>query len=262
MENGSPIEHDLANLRHFYARGIRYITLTHAKDNHISDSSYDTTHTSHGLTAFGKTVIPEMNRLGIMVDVSHISDDAFYDVMKISKAPVIASHSSCRYFTPGWERNMSDDMIKLLASHGGVIMINFGSSFINNDYRIKDSTARAESGKYISAQHWSPEDTLAKAYRKIYSTEHPISHATVQQVAQHIDHAVKLAGIDHVGLGSDFDGVGDSLPIGLQDVSQYPNLIFELLKLGYSKNDVEKICGLNLLRTWSKVANLAQEMQK
>jgi membrane dipeptidase len=261
MENGSPIEHDLANVVYFYKRGIRYITLTHAKDNHISDSSYDTTRTNHGLSAFGKKVVSEMNRVGIMVDVSHISDDAFYDVMKESKAPVIASHSSCRYFTPGWERNMSDGMIRLLASNGGVIMINFGSSFIRNDYRLKDSVARAEIQRYIDTQHWSDEHVLAKAYEKKYREEHPIAHATIAEVARHIDHVVKLVGSDHVGLGSDFDGVGDSLPVGLQDVSQYPNVIYELLKLGYSKKDIEKICGLNLLRVWTKVEKTAKEMQ-
>ncbi len=262
MENGSPIEHDLAHIGYFYKRGIRYITLTHAKDNHISDSSYDTTRTHHGLSAFGKEVVSEMNRQGIMVDVSHVSDHAFYDVIKISKAPVLASHSSCRYFTPGWERNMSDSMITLLAKQGGVIMISFGSSFINDEYRKKDSVARAEIQEYIKENHWEPEDAQAKAYDKKYRAEHPIAHATVREVAAHIDHAVKLAGIDHVGIGSDFDGVGDSLPIGLQDVSQYPNLIYELLKLDYSKSDLQKICGTNLLRVWTKVEKIGKEMQK
>jgi len=135
MENGAPIHGVLANVRYFYDRGIRYITLAHAKDNHISDSSYDTTRTWHGLSPFGKELVAEMNRVGIMVDVSHISDDAFYQVMQLSRAPVIASHSSCRAFTPGFERNMSDDMIRLLASKGGVIMINFGSSFLTEDYQ-------------------------------------------------------------------------------------------------------------------------------
>lgn len=131
MENGSPIEGDLANLQHFYQRGIRYITLTHSKANHISDSSYDENRPAGGLTDFGKKLVEEMNNVGVMVDVSHISDEAFYDVMAITNTPVIASHSSARHFTPGFERNMSDEMIQVLAKNGGVIQINFGSSFIS-----------------------------------------------------------------------------------------------------------------------------------
>jgi membrane dipeptidase len=133
MENGSPIEHDMANVQYFFDRGIRYITLAHARDNHISDSSYDTTHVWRGLSFFGRRLITEMNRVGIMVDVSHISDAAFYEVMNVTKAPVIASHSSCRFFTPGFERNMSDEMITILARQGGVIQINFGSSFLSKE---------------------------------------------------------------------------------------------------------------------------------
>src|SRR5690349_18799242 len=131
MENGSPIEHDLANVRHFYERGVRYITLTHSKDNHISDSSFDDKHTHKGLSEFGKQVVAEMNRVGIMVDVAHVSDDAFTQALEISKVPVIASHSSCRHFTPGFERNASDELIKALAKKNGVIQINFGSGFID-----------------------------------------------------------------------------------------------------------------------------------
>jgi len=260
MENGSPIEHDLKNLRHFYNRGIRYITLAHAKDNHISDSSYDTTHTSHGLSPFGKEVVLEMNRLGIMVDVSHITDEAFYGVMNISKAPVIASHSSCRFFTPGWERNMSDDMIRVLAMNDGVIMINFGSSFINGNYFKRDSTVRADAKKALKEMGIASSDPAAHTFVDHYEKEHPIGfYADVKEVADHIDHVIKLVGVDHVGLGSDFDGVGDSLPTGLKDVSQYPNLIYELLKRNYSKKDIEKICGLNLLRVWTKVEQVAAQ---
>jgi membrane dipeptidase len=260
MENGSPIEHDLENLRHFYQRGIRYITLAHSRDNHISDSSYDTTHTSHGLSPFGEKVVLEMNRLGMMIDVSHITDEAFVNVMAVSKAPVIASHSSCRYFTPGWERNMSDNMIRLLANNGGVIMINFGSSFINDEYRKRDSTVRVSAREALEAAGLSPADPAAHVFIDHYEKEHPVGfYADVKEVAAHIDHVVKLVGVDHVGLGSDFDGVGDSLPTGLKDVSQYPNLIYELLKKGYSKKDIEKICGGNLLRVWSKVEQTASQ---
>ncbi|MBL7994439.1 dipeptidase [bacterium] len=260
MENGSPIEHDLENLRHFYNRGIRYITLAHSKDNHISDSSYDTSRTSHGLSPFGKEVVLEMNRLGIMVDVSHITDEAFYAVMNISQAPAIASHSSCRFFTPGWERNMSDDMIRVLAMNGGVIMINFGSSFINGEYFKRDSTVRTDARKALLATGISSSDPAAHAFVDHYEKEHPIGfYADVKEVADHIDHVVKLVGVNHVGFGSDFDGVGDSLPTGLKDVSQYPNLIYELLKRNYSKEDIQKICGLNLLRVWSKVEQVASQ---
>jgi membrane dipeptidase len=221
MENGSPIEHKLENVAHFQRLGIRYITLAHSKDNHIADSSYEGKHTHRGLSSFGKEVVREMNRVGIMVDVSHISDAAFWQVIELTRAPVIASHSSCRHFTPGWERNMSDEMIQALANKGGVIQINFGSQFL-------DGSIQKERGR---------------SKRR----------ATVEQVADHIDHVVKLVGIDHVGLGSDFDGVGDSLPTGLKDVSEYPNLIEVLLGRGYSDEAIEKICSGNVLRVWEAV---------
>lgn len=261
MENGSPIEHDLKNIQYFYDRGIRYITLTHALDNHISDSSYDTTHVSRGLSFFGRRVVAEMNRVGIMVDVSHISDAAFYEVMNITKAPVVASHSSCRTFTPGFERNMSDDMIKLLAAKGGVIMINFGSSFLTAEYRNREDEGQKEVMAYLKARNLKFSDPEAQAYIEQYRKEHPITMADVSDVAQHIDHVAKLVGIDHVGLGSDFDGVGDSLPTGLKDVSQYPNVIYELLKREYSETDIRKVCGENLLRVWSTIEQRARELR-
>lgn len=261
MENGSAIEHDLRNIRHFYDRGIRYITLTHALDNHISDSSYDTTRTFRGLSFFGRRVVEEMNRVGIMVDVSHVSDDAFYEVMNVSEAPVIASHSSCRFFTPGFERNMSDDMIKLLASRGGIIMINFGSSFLSEDYRVREDEGYKEVMAYLKSRNLTYSDPEAQAYIDKYRKEHPITHADVSDVAKHIDHVVKLVGIDYVGLGSDFDGVGDSLPTGLKDVSEYPNIIYELLKRGYSEKDIRKVCGENLLRVWLAIEQRAKELQ-
>jgi membrane dipeptidase len=259
MENGSPIEGDLKNLRYFYNRGIRYITLAHSKSNHISDSSYDKKRKWNGLSPFGKKVVEEMNKLGIMVDVSHISDSAFYQVMRISTAPAIASHSSCRYFTPGFERNMSDEMIKLLAEKGGVIQINFGSAFIRGDIRKKSNENSNFIAKYIEANNLSGKEAID--FRNKYLKEHHPGYAGIKAVVKHIDHAVKLAGIDHVGLGSDFDGVGDSLPEGLKDVSDYPNLIFELLKLGYSNEDIKKICSGNLLRVWSDVEKIAGELE-
>ncbi len=261
MENGAPIEGKLPNVGHFFNRGIRYITLTHFKDNHISDSATDTTHTWHGLSPFGRRVVAEMNRLGIMVDVSHISDDAFYEVMKISKAPAIASHSSCRYFTPGYERNMSDDMIKLLAKNGGVIQISFGSSFLTEDYRRRETALRNDIKLYLKAHNLTLHDSVGRVYADQYGKDHPLGYAYVKDVVAHIDHVVKLVGVDYVGLGSDFDGVGDELPIGLKDVSQYPNLIAKLLKAGYSDQDIKKICGQNLLRVWSRVDDVAKELQ-
>jgi membrane dipeptidase len=261
MENGTPIEHDLKNVQYFYDRGIRYITLAHALSNHISDSSYDTTHVWRGLSFFGRRLIAEMNRVGIMVDVSHISDDAFYEVMNVTHAPVIASHSSCRFFTPGFERNMSDDMIKLLAKNGGVIQITFGSSFLREDYQKLEAGQGKEVMAYMRDHHLKFGDPDAEPYLKQYRKDHPVTFADVSDVANHIDHAVKLVGVDHVGIGSDFDGVGDSLPTGLKDVSMYPNLIYELLKRGYSDKDIQKIFGGNLLRVWSQVEQRAKELQ-
>ena len=259
MENGSPIEGKIENLAYFYDKGIRYITLAHSKSNHISDSSYDENKKWNGLSPFGKKVIKEMNKLGIMVDVSHISDSAFYQVLEISKAPVIASHSSCRFFTPGWERNMSDKMIKALAKNGGVIQINFGSSFLSGEIRKKINENNAHIKKYIKEKNLTGEE--ATKFRTNYVKENHPGYAGVKDVVAHIDHVVKLVGIDYVGLGSDFDGVGDSLPEGLKDVSEYPNLIYELLKAGYSDKDIEKICSGNILRVWSEVERIAKEKQ-
>lgn len=252
IENGAAIEGELANVSHFYGRGVRYITLTHSTNNRIGDSSYDTNRRWNGLSPFGREVVQEMNRVGIMVDVSHISDSTFYDVMELSEAPVIASHSSCRHFTPGFERNMSDEMIKLLGEKGGVIQINFGSTFLDK----ASQDVRAHMGEYLEKHGLSMKDSAAQAYFEEYTKEHPF-YSTVQRVADHIDRVVELAGIDHVGLGSDYDGVGDSLPEGLKDVSSYPNLIAELLRRGYTEEDIEKICYKNVFRVWSAVEALA-----
>jgi membrane dipeptidase len=253
MENGAPIESDLANVKHFYNRGIRYITLTHSKDNQICDSSYDTTRTWNGLSPFGRTVVQEMNRVGIMVDVAHISDSTFYQVMALSKAPVIASHSSARHFTPGFERNMSDEMIRLLAEKKGVIQINFGSDFL--DKHSQD--VRAHVRQYLKDNNLKADDEEAKAYMtKYYKENSYFSH--VEKVADHIDHVVQLVGIEYVGLGSDYDGVGDSLPEGLKDVASYPNLIAVLLKRGYSEEDIAKICYKNVFRVWNEVEKVAR----
>ena len=256
MENGSPIEGNLKNIKYFHDRGIRYITLTHSKDNHICDSSYDTTQTWGGLSPFGREVVREMNKTGIMVDVSHISDKTFYQVMEISEVPVIASHSSCRHFTPGFERNMNDDMIKLLAEKGGVIQINFGSTFLDSVSRAKGDEIWAKAKEWAVENKLDEDDPRVWDYMIEYGREHPLN-STVSVVADHIDHVIKLVGVDHVGFGSDFDGVGETLPIGLKDASEYPNLIYELLKRGYSEEDIAKICSGNVMRVWQQTEDYA-----
>ena len=254
MENGSPIAGDLANLQHFYDRGIRYVTLAHSLSNHLSDSSYDTNRQWGGLSEFGRESIAAMNRLGIMVDVSHVSDDAFWQIMELSAAPAIASHSSARHFTPGFERNMSDEMIVALAKNGGVIQINFGSTFVNQVSRDYGDARMAAGRAYIAENPELTEAFLYRGYGEIYEKDHgPLPFASIDDVLDHFDHVVKLTSIENVGIGSDFDGVGDSLPIGLKDVSQYPNLVEGLLKRGYSEEDIRKILGENLLRVWEAV---------
>jgi membrane dipeptidase len=259
MENGAPLGNDLANVKYFYDRGIRYITLTHGKDNQICDSSYDTIQTWKGLSPFGEQVVKEMNRVGIMVDISHVSDSAFYDVMKLTSVPVIASHSSCRAFTPDFQRNMDDDMIKALGKNGGVIQINFGSAFLDSAVRAGNELNRKKLQALLAEKNLKMSDSLAKPVIEQFRKENPSLYADVKIVADHIDHVVKLAGIDHVGIGSDFDGVGDSLPTGLKDVSQYPNLIYELLKRGYTEDDIAKICYKNVWRVWNQVEEAARK---
>ena len=260
MENGSPIQGNLENLEYFYDRGIRYITLAHGLSNHISDSSYDENRQWNGLSDSGVEVVKEMNRLGIMIDVSHVSDEAFWQVLEVTKTPVIASHSSARHFTPGWERNMSDEMIVALAENGGVIHINFGSPFISQKAK-EYGDARMAAGKQFLVEHpdWTESD-LYTSFPEIYAEKHgPMPFATLDDVLDHFDHVVKLVGVDHVGIGSDYDGVGDSLPVGLKDVSAYPNLVEGLLRRGYGEADVRKILGENLLRVWRAVEQHAEK---
>lgn len=262
MENGAPIEEDLNNVKYFFDRGIRYITLTHSKDNQICDSSYDTVQTWSGLSPFGAEVVAEMNRVGIMVDISHVSDSAFYDVMKIVKAPVIASHSSSRHFTPGFQRNMNDDMLKVLAANKGVIHINFGSTFLSKASQDKFNEMRAALKNYRieNGLKDDEENDAYIAFRDDYMAKNN-PYEDVKTAADHIDHVVKLVGIDYVGFGSDFDGVGDSLPEGLKDVSMFPNLIYELLQRGYTEEEIEKICYKNTFRVWNEVIKVAKELK-
>ncbi|MFQ5534187.1 MAG: dipeptidase [Sphingomonadales bacterium] len=258
MENGSAIEGKLENLKHFYQRGIRYITLAHSKSNHISDSSYDQNRQWHGLSEFGKRLVVEMNNLGVMVDVSHISDVAFYQVLEISKVPVIASHSSARHFTPGWERNLTDDMIARLAENGGVIQINLGSSFINDASRIAGQAERGARAAYFKESGTEATSENEDAFTRKYRETHPYPFASLKNVLDVFDHVIGIAGVDHAGIGSDYDGVGDSLPEGLKDVASYPNLIRGLMERGYSEEDVRKILSANLLRVWSEVEEYAK----
>lgn len=260
MENGAPIEDDINNVRYFAERGIRYITLTHSKDNQICDSSYDTAYTWNGLSPFGEEVVSEMNKWGIMVDISHVTDSAAFDALRLTKAPVIASHSSARKFTPEFHRNMPDTLIKALAQNEGVIHINFGSTFLSKDSRDKFEAMREHLINWRTENNVTEEDSAFIEYRKQYAVENDV-YSDIQTVADHIDHVVKIAGVDYVALGSDYDGVGDSLPKGLKDVSTYPSLILELVKRGYSEEDIEKICYKNTFRVWKRVQEVAAELQ-
>lgn len=253
IENGAALEGNIANVAHFHARGVRYITLTHSKDNDICDSSYDESRTHGGLSRFGREVVAAMNDAGIMVDVSHISDDAFWQVMEVATAPVIASHSSCRHFVPGFERNMSDDMIRRLAAGGGVIMINFGSTFLTAEARDWSDAFHAARTAFMQKNGFERDHPEVEGFFQTFQIDRPLPYATVETVADHIDHVVQLAGVDHVGLGSDFDGVGDSLPTGLKSPEDLPNLFRVLLERGYGVADLEKIAGKNLLRVWRAV---------
>jgi membrane dipeptidase len=253
MENGGPVTQSEEALRHFFNRGIRYITLAHSKSNKISDSSYDTNEAWMGLSPYGKELITRMNDLGVMIDVSHISDAAFEQVIEISKAPVIASHSSLRHYTPGFVRNMSDDMVKTLGAANGVIQINFGTNFLTEAAQIYSKQRREVVMAYIASEGLAQDDPAVKAFAEQYKKDNPYPYATIEDVLDHIDRVVALAGIDSVGIGSDYDGVGDSLPLGLKDVSTYPNLIDGLLGRGYSEADIAKVLGGNALRVWRAV---------
>ena len=247
MENGSPIEHSLGLLRDFYRLGVRYITLTHSKPNDISDSATDTARWG-GLSDFGKQVVREMNRLGMLVDVSHLSDDAIRDVLSISQTPVIASHSSVRALAHH-PRNLPDELIKGIARNGGVIQINFYSGYLSDEYNQAYQKAKKELAPEIAAlkEHFADdENAYWRAYIKLFERYHiPVPDASV--IVDHIDYVVNLVGIDHVGLGSDFDGVS-SLPKRMDDVSRLPLITYIMLKRGYSEEEIRKVLGGNLLR--------------
>jgi len=260
IENGAAIEDDLAAVQHFYDRGIRYITLSHSEPNLICDSSYSTDRPSGGLSPFGREVVSEMNRLGIMVDISHVTDDTFFQAIEISKAPMIASHSCCRHFTPGFERNMTDEMITLLAEKGGVIQIAYARGFLSEAAQKQSSDLWATMRQYMEEHDVAMGSPEFREQIALYYEQNPKVETSVSDVADHIEHVIELVGIDHVGIGSDFDGISSG-PTGLEDVSTYPNLIEELLKRGHSEEDIRKICGENLLRVWSEVERIAEELQ-
>jgi membrane dipeptidase len=257
IENGAAIESSLENLEFFYRRGVRYVTLTHAVDNLICDSSYSQRRRWGGLSAFGRAVVAEMNRLGMMVDVSHVSDEAFFQIAEASRAPIIASHSSARHFTPGFERNLSNDMMAQIAATAGVVLITFGSSFLSNQCREYFARRRAAAANYAHLHELSSDSPELRAWTAHYEQQNPPIRADVSQVADHIEQAICVAGIDHVGIGSDFEGIGDSQPLGLGDVSQYPNLIRELLARGHSEDELARLLSGNLLRVWRHVEQLA-----
>ena len=245
MENGAPIGDDLRQLQAFHDRGIRYITLAHSRGNRIADSSYGQARQWHGLSPFGRDVVAGMNRLGIMVDVSHLSDESAREAIALSSVPVIASHSAFRHFTPDFERNISDELARAIAAKGGVVQVPFGTAFI-------DRQAAADIVAYFAAVAGTPQDQVA-AFDKTWAEAHPNPETHLAQVLDEIDYGVKLLGIDHVGLGSDFDGVDGALPAELRTVADYPNLVAGLQARGYSDGDIRKLLGGNLLRVWTAV---------
>jgi membrane dipeptidase len=260
VEGGHMIGDDLGLLRTYAALGVRYLTLTHFKNNTWADSSTDKP-AHNGLTPFGKDVVRELNRLGMMVDISHVADKTFYDALEVTRAPVIASHSSCRVIS-NHPRNMTDDMLRALAKNGGVVMINYHVSFLSEEFR----TASEKLSGDVVAQMKAMSDkcggdeacsTLqsARADREMMQAG-KLPKVTWEKIVEHIDHAVKIAGADHVGLGSDFDGA--TMPLGLDDVSMLPKLTDALLKKGYSEQDVTKILGGNILRVMEEVEKVKQ----
>lgn len=250
MENGYPIGEDLSLVKTYYDLGCRYVTLSHFANNAICDSSTDPDGPIHnGLSAFGRQVVAEMNRLGIMIDVSHTSDKTFYDVLSLTKSPVIASHSNCRALCD-FPRNMTDEMIRAIAKNGGVVQVNFVS-----DYLRKPSEAHRQAltkirmagvGRVATPEQTARQQARTDSVKQVYRAE----RASLADIVNHIDHIVQVAGIDHIGIGSDFDGGGGV--DGLEDVSEIENLTAELRKRGYAKKDIAKIWSGNLLRVLSK----------
>jgi membrane dipeptidase len=264
VEGGHIIQGDLRALDIYYRLGVRYMTLTHTKNNEIGDSSGDQPHWK-GLSDFGRQVIARMNRLGMMVDISHVSDDTFYAAVAASKAPVIASHSSCRALCNA-PRNMTDDMLRAVAKNGGVVDINFYDGFLDQDFA--DAYKKIEGP--MEAEVKSARDQRAREGKRLSYLEEtkidekyyaglPIPSYT--RIADHIDHAVQVAGVDHVGLGSDFDGISGLAPRGMEDCSKVPDLVRELARRGYSEDDLAKILGGNVLRVMRQVEAVSHSVE-
>lgn len=257
MENGAPLGDTLSNVQFFFDRGVRYITLAHSANNRIADSSYALQKQWNGLSPFGREVVREMNRVGIMVDISHLGDASAKEAIALSTVPVIASHSAFRHFTPDFERNISDEIARAVAARGGVVQIPFGTAFIDpasaadtqahfraiNDFNTRNAELKAQ-GKPVQDR---------AAFDKAWDAAHPPRPSTLAQVLDQIDYGVKLLGIDHVGIGSDFDGVDGELPGELKTVADFPNLVAGLQQRGYSDADIRKLLGGNLLRAWTAI---------
>jgi len=252
LENGSPIGNSFDRLKWFYDRGVRYVTLCHSSDNQICDSCASKVKRWGGLSPFGKELVAEMNRLGMLIDVSHISDASFYDVLKYSDRPVVATHSCCRALCPH-PRNMTDDMIRSLADAGGVIQINFYPLFLDSGFaEVLSGSGLEEKGGYVEKEFINdPSDPLKRAaWNRIQDEIQALPRPSFKLIADHIDHVVALAGIDHVGIGSDFDGI-EVTPEGLEDISLLPILFDELRSRGYDSSDLEKIASGNFFRVLS-----------
>ena len=250
IEGGHMIDDNLRLLRNYAALGVRYMTLTHFKNNNFADSSTDKP-AHNGLNAFGKEVVREMNRLGMMIDISHVADKTFFDVLALTTTPVLASHSSCRTIA-NHPRNMSDDMLRALAKNGGVIMINYHAAFLSEEFRVASEKQRGDVVSALSAMSKKCGGDEACSTLEGERLDHEamakgvLPRVSWERIVEHIDHAVKVAGVDHVGLGSDFDGA--TMPLGMEDVSKLPRITDALLRKGYSPPDVEKILGGNMLR--------------
>src|SRR5437764_8273527 len=263
VEGGHMIGNDIRMVRIFGDLGVRYMTLSHFYNDEWADSSTDKP-AHNGLTDYGKDIVSEMNRQGIMVDISHVSDKTFYNALEVSKAPLIASHSSCRALC-NHPRDMSDDMIKALASKGGVIQINYEMSFIDQPY--KDASDKLSGGVValfdkLKKECGEDEACLEKKMTEMQKqavAEGKLPHVSWERIIDHIDHAVKLVGADHVGLGSDFDGA--SMPDGMEDASKLPKITEALMRKGYSDTDIRKILGGNLLRVMEQNEKVSREMQ-
>jgi membrane dipeptidase len=256
IEGGHAIENSLAALREFYRLGVRYMTLTHNNTNEWADACCDTAR-HDGLSEFGREVVREMNRLGMFVDVSHVSDKTMSDVLDVTKAPVIASHSSARVFS-NHKRNVPDELLRRIARNGGVVMVNFYPAFLDEKVRTagleRDQRLKTQRDA-LRAQFEGDPKRLEEELQKL-NDANPIPNTTLSMLVDHIDHIAKVAGVDHVGLGSDFDGV-PNLPEGVRDVSDLPNITYELLRRGYSDRDVLKILGGNFMRAFEQVERVA-----